>query len=294
MGIRLFILGLRRSGTTVFWESFRGDSRLVCYDEPFNPVLNQLPDPEPKGTRDEWIELFRSNPERFWEVFSPIRGIEELQEGFSDRQRVYLDYVLASAASVVLDMTRCHFKIEALHRAAPDAHLVHLYRPAAAWVSSHLVMRGRGWQDRIRSVLDRATFFDRDHRFNNWGMEEIIARSPETLFGRRLARAGLDPAAVYAMPAVGRMLAYWKIHYEHVERVGHRLFGSRFRTLAFTDFCNEPSRVVRDVYAFLGIEPPSLDLPEVHPPHGAYRRDDSRWLRFADPLGLHEGDGLLF
>ena len=44
MAIKLIILGLRRSGTTIFWEIFRQDPRLVCYDEPFNELLLTLPD----------------------------------------------------------------------------------------------------------------------------------------------------------------------------------------------------------------------------------------------------------
>jgi len=117
--------------------------------------------------------------------------VEELQEGLCERQRAYLEFVLASAEDVVLDMTRCHYKVEALHEIAPDAYLLHLYRPAAAWVTSHLGARASGWRGRVRSFVDRATFFERRHRYNYWGIEHVVANSPETLFGRRLGEAEL-------------------------------------------------------------------------------------------------------
>ena len=292
--MRLFILGLRRSGTTVFWESFRPDRRFACYDEPFNPILNELPAPEPKGTRDEWIALFRRNPERFWRLFSPIAGVEELQESLSDRQREYLEYVVASSENCVMDMTRCHFKLEALREVVPDAFVVHLYRAAAPWVSSHLGARGSGWRGRMRSAIDRLSFFERSHRYGYWGIEQIIADSPETLFGQRAAENHLDPAAVYEMPAIGRMLAYWKVLYDRIERDGPRVFGRRFCSVAFSDFCVDPIGTVRRIYDFIGVKAPALELKGVHGPRPAYREKDLRWKLYGRKIGIAEDSGLLF
>jgi hypothetical protein len=293
--MRLFILGLRRSGTTVFWESFRRDARLVGYDEPFNPLLRELPRPEPKGTRDEFIALLGRDPERFWSLFCPIDRAGELQEGLSDPQRAYLRHLVESAEHVAIDTTRCHFKLAALRETVPDAHVVHLSRPAAAWASSHLAPQRSGLAGRARSIWERRTLFERRTRFGEWGMEEAMGSGPDSLFGRRLAEAGRDPEAIFALPAAGRLLAYWKLHHDRVERDGPRLFGERFTTVAFADFCRDPAATLRRVYTFAGLDAPDLGgFGNVHAPRGACRPGDPRWRRLAERAGIDPDTDAVF
>ena len=90
MAIKLIIVGLRRSGTTIFWESLRQDHSLRCYDEPFNPLLQSLTGPllETIKNPEEFQELLRDDTLGFWERFAPIDTSSELHGCFSDRLKV--------------------------------------------------------------------------------------------------------------------------------------------------------------------------------------------------------------
>ena len=227
--MRIFILGLRRSGTTIFWEMFRQDPELLALNEPFNPVMADLPIELPNRSRREFIRLFRQDPARFWSLFAPISAVEELHESLSDRQRAYFRFLLDQSPGIVLDATRVHFKLRDLVELAPDAVVVHLYRGPASFASSHLVPTGSGGSrgSRLHRAYGRLTFWNRDSRFNYWGIEEIVTRSPESLFAHRCREIGLDPPRVYALPAVGRVLAYWRVAYERLESTGPRRLGDR-------------------------------------------------------------------
>jgi hypothetical protein len=288
--MRIFILGLRRSGTTIFWETFRQDPRLVCFNEPWNPMLRELPAELPNLSRRELIEVFRKDPGAFWRQFAPIGRSEELQDDFSDRQAAYLRYLIDPFAATCIDETRCHFRLGALAKLVPDATLVHLFRAPAAFATSHLVATGSGGRraGRLALARDRVGFFTRGDRYNHWGMEELIGREPDSMFGLRLREIGVDPARVQALPAVGRLLAFWRLAYETIERDGPRHFGARFVRVSFERFCRSPREVVEEVYAAAGARAPELDLTRVRPASRAHRADDARWRRLFERVGLAE------
>jgi hypothetical protein len=96
----------------------------------------------------------------------------------------------------------------------------------------------------------------------------------------------MDPGAVYALPAVGRLLALWRLAFETVERDGPRLFGERFVSVSLEGFCRDPRGVVAKVYAAAGASPPALELSRIQPAKGAYRADDARWRRLFEQVGL--------
>jgi hypothetical protein len=285
---RIFILGLRRSGTTIFWESFRRDPRLRCYNEPWNPVLRELPVEIPNRSRREVIELFRRDPATFWRRFAPIELIEELQSDLSERQVAYLRSLIDAFDGVCIDETRCHFKLAALREIEPDATIVHLFRTPAAFATSHLIPTGSGGfrTRRLVQTAARLGFFTRRDRFHWWGLQQLIGSHPESLFGLRLREFGMDPEDVYPLSAAGRLLAFWRLHYEVMERDGPRLFGPRFLSVPFERFCQSPKAVVEQVYAAAGLEPPALDLSRVKPAATAYRPSDRRWQELFARVGL--------
>lgn len=288
MAIKLIIAGLRRSGTTIFWETFRQDARLLCYDEPFNGLLHVLPGRTGLKAPEEFVRLVERDPLAFWEKFQPIHFTEELREGLSDRQADYLRYLADSGDSVAIDVTRCQFKFGALRALAPEAVLVHLYRPPESLATSHLLPSSTGWRGRARQCVNRRGFWSRTGRYDYWSFESIVGHSPESLFGRRLAEIGLDPREVYRLPAVGRLLAFWRVNYERAEQDGASCFGERFVSQSFDRFCREPGQALRRIYALLGLSLPEFDLRRVHAPHGPYRPKCAEWRRYRRLLSLPE------
>ena len=284
--MRLFVLGMRRSGTTVFWRTFRQDRRLVSYNEPFNPVLYRLPDDDIWGTADEYRTLLRRDPGDFWARLAPIAPEEELQSTLSDRQRAWLRHLLTTGEHVSMDITRCHFKLQALHEIAPDAVVVHLYRAAPCMTTSHMLPNAPGLRGRLRRRVRQWDFWTRTTRYDNWGVERIVGASRDGPFAGRLREIGLDPDEVLTMPAVGKVLAYWRVNFERIEAEGPRLLGDRFLSVELGEFCRAPAAVVDRIYRTAGLEAPAIDYSRVHPAKGAFRPASPRWAELGRRLGI--------
>jgi hypothetical protein len=284
--LKLFILGLRRSGTTITWKTVRQDGRITAFNEPFNPLIRKLPDWDAAADYSEFQRLIDEDPETFRRRFAPIPPEDELQDGLRDDQAAYLRYLLSRNEHVAFDMTRCHFKIEAIHAMAPDGVMVHLFRRPSAHASSHLLPSRRGLKGRVLRSLQRSRFWTRRTGFDFWYFETIVGSTPNGPFARRLAEVGLDPEKVYSMPAVGKLLAYWRVHYDTIERRGRALFGERFLSVPFERFCRRPAEVIEKVYAAGDLAMPDLDFTRIHPPNPGYLPDDPRWNDYCDELGL--------
>jgi hypothetical protein len=285
--MKLLILALRRSGSTIFWSTFRQDRRLVCYDEPFNRRLMELPRAHEKGTIDEYVRLLQVDPRGFWERYTPVDRVDEVRAGLSDRQAGYLRYLADSHDRVVMDLTRCHFKVEALRQVVPEAFVLHLHRAPAAFATSHLrpwlAQAERRW---LRIGSPREAFWGHEPRCNGWGLEEVMGTGPTSLFGIRLQERGYDPARVQAAPATARLLAFWQLHHDVVEEAGRRHFGERFLSLRFEDFCRDPASTVAGVCGWMGAEMPALDFGAVHPPAGAFLEGAPGWTEAARAVGV--------
>jgi len=288
VAIKLIIAALRRSGSTIFWETFRQDSRLLCYDEPFNRYLQVLPGTEGLKAPEEFIRLVQNDARAFWERFTPIYYTEELRAGLSDKQQHYLRYLAASGQHVVLDTTRCMFKIAALHAAAPEAVLVHLYRPASSHASSHMLPSSPDWRGRLRKLVRRRRFWTRPREFNGWGFETIIGESTASLFAERLLEIGLQPEEVYRLPAVAKLMAFWRVNHQRAEEEGRRLFGERFVSQNFDSFCGDPRGAMERIYAALGMPMPEFDFSRIHPPHGAHDPGSPNWTKYKKLMGIPE------
>jgi hypothetical protein len=284
----IVVLGLRRSGTTIFWRTFRRDARLLCFDEPFNPRLSSVGEVDPKGTWGEFLRLRQGSPE-FERRRAPIEPAEELEDGLTAVQSSYLDWLLDQRDAVLCDLVRCSFKVEALHEVAPSAVLVHLHRSPEAFASSHLLPSGGAWRRRLLNrIWRRPSFWHRRRDYNRWRIEELIGRDSSTAFGRRLARHGYDPKIVYAQPAVARLLAYWTIGFEATEHAGRKLYGDRFVSLRFEDFCRDPHAVVTRVYDAAGLAAPDALYDHLRPATGPFRPQDGRWDKFFARMGMEE------
>jgi hypothetical protein len=280
----ILILALRRSGTTALWRLFRQNSAYCCFDEPFNRLLYKLPKENTKGVRREFIELFNQDPARFLRNYKPITRAEETSPGMTDSQASYLRFLL-SVGPVVVDITRCHSKITELHREMPEAVFVHQYRRPAAFVSSHLLPSDRVDFLGIRSYWDRRVFFTRTKGFNRWGMEELL-REPYAETTRRLLApegVGLPPKG---SPAVALLLAYWLGCYRLAEREGSRLYGSRFVSLCFEEFCANPNEALSEIYRLAGAAPFETDLTSIRSPGSPFQPEDSRWRFLAREVGF--------
>jgi len=247
-------------------------------------------------------DMFTQEPRRFWELYSAIYEIEELQIGLSDRQRSYLQHMLSESEHVLLESTRLHYKVRELADVGGDqAILVHLYRSPESFASSHLIPSGqhiasnsvgglemtsslaKNWLLKVRR---RVTFWDRNGDYDGWGVETLVGEGTSSLFAQRLAEVGLSPEDVYALPAVGRLMAYWKACFERVEADGRRYFGDRFVSVSFAEFSAQPEAAVRRIYEAMGAEMPQFDFSHLHPANGPFDSRNPRWQELRRLLSI--------
>jgi len=283
----IFVVGLRRSGTTIFWETLRQDQRFRCYDEPFNPKLVMLPQPHPKGTWDEFIEVYNADPQQFKARFAPIRPEDEASEQLGAAQRDYLRWLIGTAPRTVFDFTRCHFKLRALHDVAPEAVLVHLYRDPCAVATSHLLPSGHNSvRRRVADAYRRASFFWRRGHYNGWQFQEIIEHVADDPLAQHFRAARLDPAAMLRLPAVGKVMAYWKACFDYVERSGPACFGERFVSISFERFSRSPREELERVYQAAMLPAPTLDISRIKAAKPAYRAGARQWQVLSSRIGI--------
>ena len=249
---------------------------------------------DPKGTMAEYNELCARDTEAFWGRYAPIHPADELRNGLEDRQAAYLSWLLESAENVVVDLTRCSFKLTALREIDPSAVLIHLHRSPAAVATSHLLPSRTDFIGRVRRHLLQRTFWTRRVQYNSWNFEGIIGNSVKSPFGSRVREIDLDPALVFAMPAVGRLLAYWRINYEQVEANGPALF-ERYYSVNFEDFARSPRCTLEEIYKLFEIGYQHPDLRDVRAPKPPFQPRNPSWLTYGRELGLpyifHPGEG---
>ena len=298
----ILIAGLRRSGTTAIWRAFYSDKSITCFNEPFNPHIIDLSNPNFLSGEfyQEYTDYILKDSVKFWASYAPIENIYELKAGLSEQQKDYLNYLAGDSEQVLFEMTRVHYKLADLKNLFPGALLIHLYRPAASFVSSVMLPNpnekmSNNWEviagyrfvrGKLAKIIRRGIFWRSKYSGNMWGFDSLIGSSVTDAFSSFLNRHQINSDIFYRLPAVARLLGYWKVSFDEVEKDGRRLFADKFISLNFNDFCNDPEGVLKNIYAAAGIKYVNRDLDWIHKPHGAYQSSHIKWIEYADIIGL--------
>ena len=117
----ILIAGLRRSGTTATWRAFHLDKRIKCFNEPFNPLIMDISNPNFLGGEfyQEYTDHIRKDSVKFWASYAPIENIYELNTGLTEQQKNYLNYLVEDSEHVLFEMTRAHNKLADLKNLFP-------------------------------------------------------------------------------------------------------------------------------------------------------------------------------
>jgi hypothetical protein len=297
--IRIWILGLHHSGTTIVWRAWRKDARFLCFDEPLTGDIGVwFPKNNPKRSHDEYANAFREVPRTFWSLYAPIDAFQELDGMLTAPQERYLSALLDLAPNVVVDETHLHFHLSAINKLTPDGYVIHLHRSARSFVTSHL-LPSRSRQDSL--LLDLKQRFGHAYRRRIFwktfrippGMDrdKVVGQHPHSKFGLLLSEAGYDAQRTMRSPALVRLLAYWHYCYHHLEHEGRKQFGPRFISLAYESFATDPKGAMAKLYDWIGLAPPKgVAYSDVHPPKSPFRADDPRWRQAARAAGFREDE----
>ncbi|PYG25488.1 sulfotransferase [Pelagimonas varians] len=286
----LIILALRRSGTTALWRTLRQDPGQTCYDEPFSMLLRDLSANNHKHTWDEFLALRDRDPAAWAACFAPIPRPEEVTPGLTPDQAAYLRYLCADGP-VALDETRMTAKLPAIAQVQPDAVVLHLYRHPAAFVSSHMIASQN--KAPLRQKLHQIGFFLRPSYFDSWGMEQLY-RDPILPKTKALMQTAGVIAPRATAPAIHKLMAMWLASRRTLERDGSALYGERFISLSFEDFCARPQAHLDRIYALADRPPLTFDTSKLHSADPGFRPGDPRWRRAAQAVGFSEAELALF
>ncbi|AGA89818.1 hypothetical protein Thimo_0996 [Thioflavicoccus mobilis 8321] len=290
----ILISGLRRSGTTVFWETFRRDPRCRCFDEPFHPDLWQGARENSKGTWTELAEVWSSDGDIFKACSQPIGPLDELHPGLTAGQTRYLRDLFAKAGPVVADCVRTWSKVEALAEVLESTLIIHLVRHPKSWVTAQLLPSSSnpGWRRRVTNLYRRQSFFSRPRVFNNWHYEQIIEHAcRQSVEGDRLWRSiEKTPLDVARQPAFRKLLAFWLAAVRRTETQLAQLPPERCMTITMEEFLAAPRLTFSHVYERCGwVLPDDVMFEHVRSSRPAWDAASSLWVDGMRWAGIPEG-----
>jgi hypothetical protein len=288
--MNLFVVGLRRSGTTILYDALGEDPALRRFYEPLREDGETIGGGS--GTRDEDVfaetrverERFRRErfPELPIELFNwggPRAPEVELEPELPPHCRELLAHLLQLAPEVAIKETRLHHKLGEVAGVDAGAAVVHLVRDPRAVCASMMLGRRR----RTDIYPDADTFFTAHTGRRLWSSRRI---SEELL---RHRESGDLPAEI---PDFLRPLLVWAAAVEAASRDGERLFGDRYALVRLEDLSSDPGAELERIYG-LRERPLPAEVAEwagrnIRRDTSAHLADDPRWARAIRLLGMQE------
>jgi Sulfotransferase family len=288
--MKLFMQGMRRSGTTISFDILSQDPRLELWYEPFSQGkvgalgggsgLQQVDLMEKiRAFRAEFCAARRPplDPDQL-NYGAPRDPDLELDEVLPDFCRDYLRAMTAKSEHSVFKFTRLYRKVKALREVAPDAKFVQLVRHPREVACSY--MYGKD-QKRAEAIKDAEAFFTRNNDANPWNSRKFFDGIVEREKLQRFAKCA----------NFKRYLLLWKYTFEHTYRDGRAAFGDSFFLQRHEDILADPRGATQRLYDFLGLDAPAsvLDWAQQNVRKSAKETyaSDPRWAAAYTELGMN-------
>jgi hypothetical protein len=287
--MNVFLQGMRRSGTTIFFDLLAEDGRFDCYYEPLAAAIRPAIG---GGSEVRNVDLFqnvRAMRARFLNENPALGDVQllnygaprqpelEFQTGVPDYVRDYLRLLCAQAPDTAIKFTRAYHKVPVLHSIDPSAFFIHIVRDPRLVTTSYLFgknQRNRG------SFPDEASFFERISERTAWSsypFSEHLLSTDEYARHRGLAD-------------FMRILLLWKDCFETTHRDGLACFGDRYLLVRHEDLMADPESTIERIYRLLDRPaPPAVTgwaKENVRGPREIYARNNADWRRACELLDL--------
>lgn len=242
--------------------------------------------------------MFGDDPQSFWNVYSPFTPWDELDQYFSEAQSNYLNTLIGKHDNIVIDDTHLHLHCEDIPSIIKNAYVIHLFRRARGFVTSHLHPKWsrigpfhRKLIRQLRYRYNELTFWSRSDFPAGVQRDDVIGSNPASKFGILLSDAGYDVKRIYESPAYVKLLAFWHFHFRHMESIGPRTFGDRFISLPYEDFAQAPRDTMDSIYRVTDTDiPKSASYDDVHFPKPGFKPLDKHWKEGALIAGFSESE----
>jgi len=289
--VNVFILGMRRSGTTILYDAFAEDPELRRFYEPFREEAETPGGGSGARAEDVFAETrevrrqFKrdEHPEVPLELFNhggPRAPALELHPALPQWGADLLRYLLARAPQVLVKEVRLFRKVADLHRADPDATLIHVVRDPRAVTGSMVLGRGRRHTPR---------YADADAFFEAWTRRKLWSSS---VIARELLAAGEHQGLERGVPDFMRPLVVWKVIQEAIRADGKKLFGDRYVQVRLEDLRSDPEGELHRIYDAIGRSTPdgarSWAEAHVRRAEDIAWSEDPRWAAAAGALGMED------
>lgn len=277
----LILQGMRRSGTTIVYDSLSQDPSFTLWYEPLAAAVKPAVgggsgarDVDPfeglRAARQEFLAAGGLSDPAPLNLGGPRDAALEFDREFPALVADYLRFLLDRPGPVAAKFTRIYAKVPAVARMFPTAGFVHLVRDPRAVVASYLFGKGRHYENRFGSP---DVFFSHRSDRTAWSSYPI-----SELVRREYASESLPEPT-----DLERILLVWRFTYERVKLDAARSYGERAIRLRHEDFCTDPAGELARLYALDGRTPPaevvSWSQANVRPPGPIHAVGDPRWRK---------------
>ena len=287
--MKLFIQGMRRSGTTILFDTLAEDPEFDIYYEPFAAARNPAIGGGSGARQVDYFEKIRACRAAFQQQYpqtiaedylnygAPRDALLEFEPDLPPPCRGYVRYMIDQRPHTVIKFTRLYTKVAALAEIEPQAKFIHLVRDPRAVTASYLFGKGRR---NAREFSTESACFDRTTTRTAWSsfpLSEHILSLPEY---RRFA--GCEDFF--------RVMLIWAFTFRTTRQGGLAAFGQNYRLVRHEDLQRDPAAAIHAIYQFLErpLPPRVRDWAQanIRPGGEFFAAANPRWRHAIDRLNL--------
>jgi hypothetical protein len=256
----IFAQGMRRSGTTIFYDLIQKEHTFKCFYEPLAAAKNTTTGGSSiKNQENKFKEVIKARNLYFKENknllknFSYLKNLNFLNYGAPRLAALefepdlpfyafdYIKFLTNISPNIFIKFTRMHSKIHNLYHINPNAKLIHLVRNPKSIVSSYLYGKNRVNYSKYNT---EKKFFKTKSNYSAWSSKNFSDFIINHFYG-----SSFDNIEDFK-----RILLIWKYNFEKTDFLGQKYFKKNYIILRHEDLISNPEKFIVTTESFLDFE----------------------------------------